>query len=141
MIRAVLDSNVILSAMLFRGVSSGLRAAWQGGRLQLVASPSILAEYAAALAYPKFGLGDAEVLALLRDDILPFCEMAQDVAVPVGGVCRDPDDDKFLFVAAAAGAHAVVSGDADLLALGPVWRGVEILSVRAALALVGSMTI
>ena len=40
--------------------------------------------------------------------------------------CRDKKDDKYLELALAAGAWAIVSGDADLLVLHP-WRGVHIL--------------
>jgi predicted nucleic acid-binding protein len=49
--------------------------------------------------------------------------------------CRDATDDKFLELAVAGGADAIVSGDADLLALDP-FRGIPILTpakfVRAA---------
>jgi putative PIN family toxin of toxin-antitoxin system len=42
--------------------------------------------------------------------------------------CRDPDDDKFLELALASGARALVTGDADLLVLDP-WRGVRIVKL------------
>jgi putative PIN family toxin of toxin-antitoxin system len=42
--------------------------------------------------------------------------------------CRDPDDDKFLELALAIGARAIVTGDADLLVLDP-WRGVRIVKL------------
>lgn len=41
----------------------------------------------------------------------------------------DPDDQKFVTCALAAGASAVVSGDAELVGLG-FWEGLEILSPR-----------
>jgi putative PIN family toxin of toxin-antitoxin system len=40
--------------------------------------------------------------------------------------CRDPDDNKYLELAQAAGADIIVSSDNDLLVLNP-WRGVKIL--------------
>lgn len=41
--------------------------------------------------------------------------------------CRDPKDDKFLELAVGGGAECIVSGDADLLALGP-FRGIPMLT-------------
>jgi putative PIN family toxin of toxin-antitoxin system len=46
--------------------------------------------------------------------------------------CRDPDDDKFLGVALAAGAEVIVSDDRDLLALDP-WRGIRVRKPEALL--------
>lgn len=45
----------------------------------------------------------------------------------VGMACRDPSDNKFLALALAAEADAIVSSDEDLLVLHP-WRGVSILT-------------
>lgn len=42
--------------------------------------------------------------------------------------CRDPDDDKFLELALASGARAIVTGDEDLLVLDP-WRGIRIVKL------------
>jgi predicted nucleic acid-binding protein len=44
-------------------------------------------------------------------------------------VCRDPDDDRVLECALAAGAKVIVSGDRDLLDLG-AFRGTPITSPR-----------
>jgi uncharacterized protein len=48
--------------------------------------------------------------------------------------CRDAGDDKYLELALAAGAHTIVSSDADLLALHP-WRGIRLLTPAGYLAL------
>jgi putative PIN family toxin of toxin-antitoxin system len=42
--------------------------------------------------------------------------------------CRDPDDDKFLELALASGARAIVTGDKDLLVLNP-WRGIRMVKL------------
>jgi hypothetical protein len=47
--------------------------------------------------------------------------------------CRDPKDDKYLELAAAAGAETIVSSDDDLLVLNP-WRGIRILKPAEYLA-------
>ena len=109
MIRAVLDTSVIISALLFSGPSSQLVSAWQSGRLRLVVSPSILDEYVRVLAYPNFKLTQAEIRGLVDDEILPFIET---VKVPPAAVptLRDPDNAKFIACATAAGVRWLVSG-------------------------------
>jgi predicted nucleic acid-binding protein len=53
-VRAVLDANVLISAILSpRGTPARLLLAWQAGAFDLVVSPALLAELRRALAYPK----------------------------------------------------------------------------------------
>lgn len=127
MIRAVLDTNVLISALLFSGPPSQLVPAWQGGRLRPVVSVEILEEYIRVLAYSKFKLTDSEILYLIEEDVLPFVDTirAKPISVPI---LRDPDDVKFLACAISAGTRWLVSGDDDLLSLGKV-NSVEIVSV------------
>ncbi|MFO7638901.1 MAG: putative toxin-antitoxin system toxin component, PIN family [bacterium] len=129
--RLVLDTNVLVSALLFRGEASRLIPLWHRGPCRLAVSRDILREYLRVLAYPRFGLTPDEIRALAGEHILPWC----DAFSPAGGppVCRDRDDDKFLHCARAARARALITGDADLLALAPRWRTVRILTVAAAL--------
>lgn len=49
-LRAILDTNVLLSGIFFAGVPGRLLTAWQDDRLALVLSPAILAEYHEASA-------------------------------------------------------------------------------------------
>jgi putative PIN family toxin of toxin-antitoxin system len=83
----------------------------------------------------------AEVNEKLRDkfgvdpNTVPFIKAYQDRAAVLlppplpTRVCRDPDDDEVLAVAAAAKAEAVVTGDEDLLIL-KSYSGIPILSPR-----------
>lgn len=119
MIRAVLDTNVLVSALLFTGPPSQLVPAWQSGRLRPVLSADILEEYLRVLAYPKFKLTDAEIRSLIEEDLLPFIETAQSKPMTVPSL-RDPDDLKFIACAKAANVRWLVSGDDDLLSLGTV---------------------
>lgn len=127
MIRAVLDTNVLVSALLFSGPPSQLVPAWQGGRLCPVVSAEILDEYVRVLAYSKFKLTGSEILSLIEEDVLPFVDTvrAKPISVPT---LRDPDDMKFLACAVSARVHWLVSGDDDLLSIGKV-ESVEIVSV------------
>jgi putative PIN family toxin of toxin-antitoxin system len=128
-IRAVLDTNVIISALLFSGPPSQLVLAWQSSRLRPVVSAPVLDEYIRVLAYPKFKLSDAEIRGLIEEELLPFVET---VNVPplIAPKVRDPDDAKFITLALTASVRWLVSGDDDLLSLRRV-KFVEILSVTA----------
>lgn len=129
MIRAVLDTNVLISALLFSGPPSRLVPAWQAGRLRPVVSADILEEYLRVLAYPKFRLTRAEIRGLMEEDVLPFVETIQVIPSTITPL-RDPDDVKFITCALAARVKWLVSGDADLLDLCRV-ESVEIISVTA----------
>lgn len=129
MIRAVLDTNVLISALLFSGPPSRLVSAWQSARFHPVVSPPILDEYLRVLAYPKFHLTANEIRALIEEDLLPFVETAR-VAASQVKLTRDPDDAKFIECALAAAVPWIVSGDADLLDLGHL-ESVQVLSVSA----------
>jgi putative PIN family toxin of toxin-antitoxin system len=126
-IRAVLDTNVVISAFLFSGPPSQLVSAWQSSRLRPVVSAPVLEEYIRVLTYPKFKLTDKEIRGLIDEALLPFIETAT-MPLSVTPIVRDPDDAKFITCAVAAGVRWLVSGDDDLLSLHRV-TSVEIVSV------------
>lgn len=116
--RAVLDTNVVLSALVFGGGATALvRQAWQAGRLHPLVSTATAQELIRVLAYPKFKLSADEQRELLAD-YLPYAEVVT-IPEPPPRVpdCRDPQDLPCLHLAAAGKADLLVSGDADLLAL------------------------
>lgn len=129
MIRAVLDTNVVISALLFTGPPSQLVSAWQSSRLRPVVSAPILDEYIRVLAYPKFELTSAEIRGVVEEELLPFIETVKVIPSAVPNV-RDPDDAQFITCATTAGVRWLVSGDDDLLSLHRV-TSVEIVSVTA----------
>jgi len=126
-IRVVLDTNVLVSALLFTGPPSQLIPAWQSGRLRPVLSAEILEEYLGVLAYRKFKLTDDEIHGLIEEDLLPFVDTVRTTPVTVPSL-RDPDDLKFIACAKAAKVRWLVSGDDDLLSLGTV-GSIEIMPV------------
>lgn len=126
--RAVLDTNVIVSATLIRGGNEDrVLRAWLRGAFELVLSPEILEEIGRVLTYAKLRrsrwMTEAEVLLLLET-------LAQEGVVVPGTpsvkTSRDPEDDKFLAAAVQARARYVVTGDKDLLDL-KVHRGVRMV--------------
>jgi len=117
MIRVVLDTNVLVSALLFdKGRLTWIRHGWQGGRFTPVLAPSTTRELLRVLTYPKFKLHSAEIQLLLAE-LLPWSETWQAPLELSEPVCRDPRDQVFLDLAIAAEVHALVSGDEDLLTL------------------------
>ena len=116
--RVVLDTNLVLSALVFaNGRLALLRHAWQGGRCVPLVSKATVAELIRVLAYPKFKLGDADQQELLAD-YLPWCVTVRiPKPPPPTPDCRDPFDLPFLQLAVAGKADFLVSGDRDLLSL------------------------
>jgi putative PIN family toxin of toxin-antitoxin system len=131
MTRIVLDTNVLISGLLFGGAAGRLLERMWTGKFRIAASPAIEAEYVRVLAYPRFQLGRQEIGRLVDSYILPFCDHVPAKTGPA--VCRDPHDDKFLYCAVAARALAIVTGDKDILAVGAEFRGIPIVTVRQAL--------
>ena len=136
--RLVIDTNALVSALLFRGTASRLHAHWKSGSFTLLVNHDILLEYARVLAYPKFRLSEMAVSALLETEVLGWCEVIEVSQGPA--VCVDSSDDKFLWCAREGKADALVSGDQDLLDLAPSWEGTAIWTVRDALRRLDSLS-
>ncbi len=132
-LRVVLDTNVLLSALLFaNGRLALLRGAWREGLLVPLVCRATVEELLRVLGYPKFRLTNAEREDLLAD-VLPFCETVV-LGEPADDLppCRDVHDLMFLELAVAGRADALVSGDADLLALADRF-GIPIVTPAAVL--------
>ena len=116
--RAVLDTNLVVSALVFSGGALvALRRRWQGQRFTPLVSKATAGELIRVLAYPKFRLSKEEREDLLSD-YLPFCESVQMPSPPPPTPpCRDPFDVPFLELALAGRAEFLVTGDQDLLSL------------------------
>ena len=116
--RAVLDANVIISALLSRsGSPAVVLVAWQEGDFELIVSPLLLAELERALAYPKLRRRvSAEEAEAVLDWLRRAATVAPDPEGPPPIWSRDPGDDYALTLAASE--HALlVSGDEHLLSL------------------------
>ena len=114
----VLDTNVVLSALVIGGGAAGqLRTAWQTGMFTPLLSTATAQELVRVLAYPKFRLSAADREELLSD-YLPYTTTVR-IPDPPPSVpeCRDPFDLRFLELATVGKAKALVTGDRDLVAL------------------------
>jgi putative PIN family toxin of toxin-antitoxin system len=134
-VRAILDPNVIISALLSRnGTPAKVLRAWLEGRFELIVSPLLLRELERALAYPKLAerISATESAALL-DWLGREARMVDDPKAPPESRSEDPGDDYLLALAETEQA-ALVSGDRHLLALS---SELPVLTPREFLVIVG----
>jgi putative PIN family toxin of toxin-antitoxin system len=125
-VKVVVDTNVVISALLFGDVPGKLIALWQSGVIKPVASKDIVDEYIRVLTYPKLKLFEEEINYLLYQEILPFFDII-DVRQGRQILEKDPQDDKFIRCALKARAIYIISGDQHLLAL-KSYQKIRILS-------------
>ena len=126
MIRAVLDTNTIVSGVGWGGPPGAVLDAALAGRFEIVTSPTLLDELRRVLNYPKLQevVGDA-------DELVKFLALAAVLVTPTETVTisRDPDDDRLIEAALAANADVIVTGDQDLLTLGSIGQ-IQVLTPR-----------
>lgn len=125
--KVVLDTNIIVSGLLWRGAPYRCLLAIQAGLADLIVSPPVLEELRRVLVTKFHHTSEEaeEVVALVR-------ESATVVEIP--GALRvihdDPEDDKFVETAEVAGAAYIVTGDRHLLALRN-YKGISVIAARA----------
>ena len=125
--RIVLDTNVFVSGVFFRGPPYEILKAWQDDRFQLVISEEILQEYrevGEALAKRFSGVDLSPILELL----IVKAELTESQSL-LEVVCDDPEDDKFLACALAGNSKLIISGDKHLLKVSG-YRGVKVIKPR-----------
>jgi len=130
-LRAVLDTNVWVSAMIWGGLPANIIKAAEDGRISIVASEEIVREINQTLGYPRLrniyegvGIGREELIeAVLR--VAKMVEVKEKISL----IQEDPADNKFLECALHGRADYIVSGDSHLLGVGQ-YQGIQILSVR-----------
>jgi uncharacterized protein len=119
-VRVVLDTNVVLSALLWGGPPRQILEAVQAGVLDLYTTPALLLELEDVLHRPKFAArleqANTTVDALLAGLRALATVIEPAPIAPV--IMEDPDDDAVLACAVAAGAAAIVSGDHHLQDVG-----------------------
>lgn len=138
---AVLDTNVVISGLLWEGTPRELLArAIQGRGLLLAASAVLLQELAATLSLPRFAVKiqasgkSTEELVLAYSDAVTLISPRDVPRV----VVADVDDDHVIAAAVAAGASCIVTGDrSHLLPIG-VHADIAIISPRQCLDLLDS---
>ncbi len=127
--RVVVDTNVLVSAILLPDSTSGRAVDFFIQRELLLASQETLEELREVLMRPKF---DRYVTRAIRSAFWFLIQRRSNMVSILHHiqVCRDPKDDKFLSLAVNGEASLIVTGDLDLLVLDP-FRNVKILTPAA----------
>ncbi len=136
--KAVLDTNVWVSALLWGGKPAEVIKAAEEGKIDIFASEETVGEINQVLAYPKIakilqadGLLHEELIeAVLK--VVKFVEVTKKVKV----VLDHSADDKFIDCALAAKADYLVSGDRHLLNIGS-YKKTRIVTVAEFLKILG----
>lgn len=129
MIRAVLDTNLLISYLMTNGETlSRIMIHWEQGHFIYLQSPQILDELINASNRPK-------LRRYIKTDPQPLLDLIKmDAEHTLGNLelpeaCRDPKDDKFIACAVEGNANYIVSGDKDLLDL-DVYQMIKIIRPR-----------
>lgn len=115
---AVLDTNTVLALWMFRDPALQALRTWiEAGGGILATRDDALEELRHVLAYPRFALDPSRrdvLFADYRARTTPVSGAGPCAALPA---CRDPDDQKFLEIAATSGAAWLLTRDKALLRL------------------------
>ena len=115
-IRAVIDTNVIISALLFGGLPEKVLSLVISKKIELILSPSIRDEIERVLLDPKFSVSTKEVSILLSaiDKVATFVLPSEKITL----IKRKDSDNRILEAAVCGNANYIVTGDKqDLLPL------------------------
>jgi putative PIN family toxin of toxin-antitoxin system len=132
MIRVVLDTNIIVSALLQSlGPPAQVFVLALGGSLRLCVSGAIYAEYEEVISRPRFRRTPEVISSALRAIRESGVWVRPTETVRV---CSDPDDDILLECAQAARADYLVTG--NLKHFPASWKGTRIVTARQLLDLI-----
>lgn len=110
--RVFLDTNVLLSAVLFGGVPGRVLDAVRDGRVDGVVSLHVISEFIDVLTRPRFGF-DEDTATLLAEEIASFTEVVP-LMLASGSWVSDRDDDPVVEAALLGHATHLVTGDARI---------------------------
>jgi putative PIN family toxin of toxin-antitoxin system len=139
-LRLVLDTNVVLSALLWTGRPAELIDRAAGDAVRLFTSEHLIEGLRRSLCKPRLAARVGAVGLSPEDHAANYAAIATVIepAPLPGPVSRDRDDDHVLACGLAASANTIVTGDDDLLALG-AWQGMAILRVGECLAVITAL--
>jgi putative PIN family toxin of toxin-antitoxin system len=141
MIRAVLDSNVLVSALISgQGSPAAIIACWQAEVFEIIISSATMQELDRVLHYDRL----RKNYPLPEDDVQRFLHLFRTQALQVFPLAtlavieRDPTDNRYLECALAGEAQYIVSGDKHLLEL-KEYRSIQILTPAEFIMLLGTL--
>lgn len=131
-VKVVADTNVIVSALFWRGNESKIIDLVEKGKIKLFTSVALLDELKKVLGYERFGLGEKTV-----DDNVKYILTISEISSPkrrLKIIREDPADDKVLECALEGKVRYIVSGDMHLLRLRK-FRGIRIIRAKELLSI------
>lgn len=132
MLKFVLDTNVLVSALISTGGNPALLLDKAGESYILFISKDMLTEFEAVISRDKFRFADEEINTII-EAIVSFSEIVNP-EIKLDVIKSDPDDNKILECAVASGAYYIVSGDRHLLDL-KEYGEIKIITPKEALEL------
>jgi len=123
----ILDTNVLVSGIFFKGPPFEILIAWKNGKFRLVVSHAILEEYRRVIneiseEHPSINTsGIIDKIAI--NSFLTFS-----INLPEQ-ICIDPDDDKFIATAITSRTKIIISGDKHLLVKSG-YAGIKVIKPR-----------
>ena len=123
--RVVLDTNVVISALLFGGIPRKVLERGLREEIVLLFSEEMLNELRGVLERPKFSFDPGPVRAIVRQMV--HCGEMVTPAVRIEEIREDPADNRILECAVAGDADCIVSGDTHLTDL-ERYSGIRILT-------------
>jgi putative PIN family toxin of toxin-antitoxin system len=124
-VRIVLDTNVLISAVLFNGPPRAILELVIGGSVDCSLSLAILDELRNVLVRPKFSFSSEQALQVI-EELHAVCDIV-DPSIRINVVTADPKDNMILECALESNAGIIVSGDQHLLDI-EEFKGVQIVS-------------
>ena len=111
--KAVIDTNVLIAGLLWRGPPHTLLEHVRAATVSLLSSPALLAELADVIGRAKFDAILTRTNTSRERSLAEVRRLAEVIDPPPlpQPVCRDPDDDQVLALALAAKVELIVSGD------------------------------
>jgi putative PIN family toxin of toxin-antitoxin system len=131
MARIVLDTNILVSAIIASGYSANILDRVRSGELTLITSSHLLEEFSDVIARPRITRKYPQV-AERADDLVDFLRAFTELVQGTPGesqISRDRDDDFVLACAVEGSADYIISGDPHLLDL-KTHRNITILTPR-----------
>jgi len=129
--RIVLDTNVLISAIVFGGRPRDVLEKVIAGRFTMAISVEMLAEFQGVLEGKKFRY-PSDIVRTIVHELLAVSELVRP-RMKVEQIKADPADNRILECALESGAACIVTGDRHLLELGR-FEGIPILDAAVFLA-------
>lgn len=126
-LRVVLDSNILISALVSKGVARTFIYKLISKDIQIVISDYIVAEVNEILTRKKFL--DKQILYTLWDLIQKDITIVKIKSRIIKTILRDPKDHPILQTAIKSNAEFIITGDDDLLTLRS-WRKIKIINMK-----------